>query len=76
MMEEAETVFEATGEKQRLFGETVYQAGTWNCSRRVIMKAERLLEGPKRRFVVTSLTDYAEQLYDDIYMQRGDMEVT
>ena len=42
----------------------------------MIMKVERLLEGLNRRFVVTSLTNDAEQLYDDIYTQRGDMEVT
>lgn len=74
LMEEAEAVFEATGEKQRLFGETDYAAGTWDHPRRVIMKAERLPEGPNRRFVVTSLTEEAGQLYDDVYTQRGDME--
>lgn len=74
LMEEAEAGFEATGEKQRLFGEIDYAAGTWDCSRRVIMKAERLLEGPNRRFVVTTLPYEAKQIYDDIYTQRGDME--
>src|SRR5210317_2205554 len=74
LMEEAETAFEATGEKQRLFGETEYAAATWNHPRRVIMKAERLSEGPNRRFVVTSLTEDPDQLYDDCYTQRGDME--
>jgi hypothetical protein len=74
LMEEAEAAFEETGEKQRLFGETEYAAGTWDRSRRVIMKAERLPEGPNRRFVVTSLTEDPGSLYDDIYTQRGDME--
>ena len=74
LMEEAEAAFEATGQKQRLFGETDYAAATWNRPRRVIMKAERLPEGPNRRFVVTSLTEEAGELYDDIYTQRGDME--
>lgn len=74
LMEEAEAAFEANGQKQRLFGETDYAAGTWDRSRRVIMKAERLLEGLNRRFVVTSLPDEAEQLYDSVYTQRGDME--
>jgi hypothetical protein len=74
LMEEAEAGFEATGQKQRLFGETEYAAGTWDRPRRVIMKAERLVEGPNRRFVVTSLSDEPRQLYDDIYTQRGDME--
>jgi hypothetical protein len=74
LMEEAEAGFEATDEKQRLFGEIDYAAGTWDCKRRVIMKAERLLEGPNRRFVVTTLPYKAKQIYDDIYTQRGDME--
>ena len=74
LMEEAEASFEATGQKQRLFGETQYAAGTWDRPRRVIMKAERLPEGPNRRFVVTSLSGEAKALYDDIYVQRGDME--
>lgn len=75
LMEEAEAAFEATGEKQRLFGETDYAAGTWDRPRRVVMKAERLLEGPNRRFVVTNIKEKEPQtLYDDIYTQRGDME--
>ncbi len=74
LMKEAEVAFETTGEKQRLFDEIDYAAGTWDRPRRVIMKAERLPEGPNRRFVVTSLTEEAGQLYDDIYTQRGDME--
>jgi hypothetical protein len=74
LMEEAEAAFVKSGEKQRLFDETVYAAGTWDGPRRVIMKAERLPEGPNRRFVVTSLTEEAGQLYDDVYTQRGDME--
>jgi hypothetical protein len=74
LMEEAEAAFEATGEKQRLFGETEYAAGTWDRPRRVIMKAERLPEGPNRRFVVTRLTEEPKQIYDGVYTQRGDME--
>jgi hypothetical protein len=74
LMEEAEAAFAETGEKQRLFGETNYAAATWDCSRRVIMKAERLPAGPNRRFVVTSLTDSPQSLYDNQYTPRGDME--
>lgn len=74
LMEETEVAFEESGEKQRLFGETDYAAGTWDRPRRVIMKAERLSEGPNRRFIVTSLKKEPQQLYDDVYTQRGDME--
>jgi hypothetical protein len=74
LMEKAEAAFQECGQKQRMFGETQYAAGTWDRSRRVIMKAERLQEGPNRRFVVTSRTEDAKGIYDDIYTQRGDME--
>lgn len=74
LMEQAEAAFALTGQKQRLFGETDYAAGTWDRSRRVIMKAERLEAGPNRRFVVTTLTDSSQALYDHQYTPRGDME--
>jgi hypothetical protein len=38
------------------------------------MKAERLIAGPNTRFVVTNLEGTPKQLYDGIYVQRGDME--
>ncbi len=74
LMKAAEAAFAETGEKQRLFGETEYAAGTWDRPRRIIMKAERLPAGPNRRFVVTSQADDAQTIYDGIYTQRGDME--
>ena len=74
LMEEAEAGFEKTGEKQRCFSETQYSAGTWDCERRVIMKAERLEAGPNRRFVVTNLSGDPQALYDETYTPRGDME--
>jgi len=70
----AQHLFEQTGEKQRLFGETVYGAQTWNHPRRVILKAERLLEGPNLRFIVTNLPGDPQALYDGVYCQRGEME--
>lgn len=74
LMEQAEAAFAQSGEKQRLFGETAYQAATWDRPRRVIMKAERLRQGPNRRFVVTSLAAPPQSVYDDGYTPRGDME--
>lgn len=74
LMEKAETIFEATGEKQRLFGETKYAAETWDHERRVIMKAERLVAGPNTRFIVTNLRGRPQALYDENYVKRGDME--
>jgi hypothetical protein len=74
LMNQAQAAFDETGLKQRLFGETEYAAGPWDRPRRVIMKAERLLEGPNRRFVVTSLTAPPQSVYDEEYTPRGDME--
>jgi len=73
-MAEAEEAFAATGEKQRHFGEVSYAAATWDRERRVILKAERLREGPNLRFVVTNLPGDPQELYDDLYCKRGDME--
>ena len=73
-MEQAEAQFEATGEKVRLFDETIYSASTWDKERRVIIKSERLEQGLNTRFVVTNLPDPPQQLYDGIYAMRGDME--
>ncbi len=64
---------EAGAEKVRLVGETTYQAKSWPKSRRVIIKAEVLTQGPNTRFVVTSRTDPPETLYD-WYVDRGEPE--
>lgn len=64
----------ATGEKVRLMGETLYQAGTWDRARRVVYKAETLDKGPNTRFVVTTRSDLPEALYE-WYVDRGEMEL-
>lgn len=71
----AETQFRATFQKVRNFHEVAYAAESWDRARRVIVKAERLAEGPNLRFVVTNLTmPTPQQIYDGLYVQRGDME--
>jgi hypothetical protein len=74
LMAEAEERFEATGEKQRLFSETMYGAKTWDRERRVIMKAEYGRQGSNPRYVVTNLPGDPQKLYDRDYCARGDME--
>ena len=74
LMKQAEAEFEETGEKSRLFGETNYSAKTWDKERRMIIKSERLEQGLNTRFVVTNLPHPPQQLYDDVYAMRGDME--
>ena len=74
MLKAAQSGFEATGEKHRLFGDILYAAGTWDKQRRVIVKAEHVAKGSNPRFVVTNLDGEAQVLYEDIYCARGDME--
>jgi hypothetical protein len=74
LMAEAEAQFEATGQKQRIFGETMYAANTWDRERRVIMKAEHGQQGSNPRYVVTNLPGDPQTLYDRDYCTRGDME--
>ena len=74
-MTAAKEKFEATGEKQRNFHELTYAAQTWDRRRRVILKAEHLQPGPNARFVVSNLDHLSgEQVYDELYVQRGDAE--
>jgi len=68
------TRFEQSSQKQRIFGELTYAAETWDTPRRVIVKAEHLMEGENTRFVVTNLPGGPQSLYDDLYCQRGEME--
>lgn len=74
----AAEAFARTGEKQRLFGEFMYAAGTWDRERRVIVKAEHLPggEGGKAntRFIITNLAGEGRDLYERVYCARGEME--
>jgi len=70
----SKTQFEQMQQKQRVFGDFLYAADTWDKQRRVIVKAEHLQQGENTRFVVTNLAGQSQQLYDDVYCQRGDME--
>ena len=74
LIEQAETLFDETNVKQRLFDEFSYAAGTWDRERRVIMKAEHSSRGSNPRYIVTSLTGDPQDLYDSVYCARGDME--
>jgi len=74
LMNEAEVRFLWTGQKQRLFGETEYAAFSWDRPRRIVMKAERMIEGVNPRFIVTNLPGTPAELYDNIYVHRGEME--
>jgi hypothetical protein len=74
LMDQAKQAFAATKEKQRCFDWIDYAAATWDRERRVIAKAEYTDKGENPRFVVTSLQGDAQQLYDEVYCARGEME--
>ena len=70
----AERQFRRTGQPQRLFQSFSYAAATWDRRRRVIVKAEHNERGPNPRFVVSNVPGDAQELYEDVYCQRGEME--
>jgi len=73
LLDEVHECFLQSGVKQKIFAETCYAAQSWDTERRVIIKAEHLEKGSNPRFVVTSLCDTPEQLYQ-LYCARGEME--
>ena len=74
VMGQAEKAFKDTGQKQRLFGELTYAAGTWDKARRVISRIEHTDKGDNPRFIVTSLAGDGQQLYEQTYCARGEVE--
>lgn len=73
-LEKSKAAFIITQEKQRLFSEFPYKAGSWSHERRIIGKAEMTMLGENPRYIVTNLSDKPEDLYDKVYCGRGDME--
>ena len=72
--EQSAEQFKQTGLKQRIFGQFMYAAQTWDCPRKVIVKAEHLTQGSNTRFIVTNIEGQPQRLYDYIYCQRGEAE--
>lgn len=73
-IERAERQFRRTGQPQRVFGSFWYAAGSWERRRRVIVKAEHTDKGPNPRFVVVNVPGDPQELYEEVYCQRGEME--
>ena len=74
LLADAEKAFKQTGQKQRLFGDLSYAAGTWDRERRAIARIEHADKGENPRYVVTSLPGDAQTLYENVYCARGEME--
>ena len=66
--------FATTGHKQREIGEFRYAAHSWSNERRVITRLEYGEQGNNPRYVVTNLSGEPQELYDDLYCQRGEAE--
>ncbi len=73
-LERAQSLFNITGEKQRLFSSLHYGAKSWKKQRRVIVKAEHTRLGSNPRYVVTNMEQTDRYLYDKVYCARGEME--
>jgi Transposase DDE domain group 1 len=70
----AQRQFLQTGQPQRIFGSFAYSASTWDRRRRVIVKGEHNAQGTNPRFIVTNLPGDPQELYENVYCQRGEME--
>jgi hypothetical protein len=66
--------YERSGAKQRLVAEFTYAANSWAHERRVVTRLEWGSQGGNPRFVVTNLEHPPQQLYDELYCQRGEAE--
>ncbi len=73
-IERAERQFRRTGQPQRIFGSFAYAAARWDRRRRVIVKAEHTAQGKNPRFVVANVPGDPQELYEDVYCQRGESE--
>jgi hypothetical protein len=73
-MAEAERRYQQTAQKQRIFADLTYAAGSWDKPRRVIHKAEHNSQGDNPRFIVSSLPGDGQHLYEQVYCARGEME--
>jgi hypothetical protein len=74
LMSNAENAFKETGQKQRLFGEFFYAAAAWDQERRVIARIEHTEKGENPRFITSSLAGDGQQLYEQTYCARGEVE--
>jgi hypothetical protein len=75
MQKLAESEYNKTKEKQRIFSEFKYAAKIWKNERRIISKSEHTDKGSNPRYIVTNEKNFmAQELYEKNYCGRGDME--
>lgn len=73
LLAQAQESHEQKGVKAKLFSEGAYEAGSWERERRVVYKAEAMEKGTNTRFVVTTRTEEAKEIYE-FYARRGESE--
>jgi hypothetical protein len=73
-IDRSERQFRRAGQPQRIFGSFSYAAGTWDRARRVVVTAEHNAQGANPRFVVANVPGDPQELYEEVYCQRGEME--
>lgn len=77
-MDQARTESQRTGAPHRLYKDLDYQTlDSWSRTRRVVGKAEYLIDKQNARFIVTSrpvASIAGASLYEDVYCARGEME--
>lgn len=66
--------YQDTHVKQRAIHEFPYAADSWKVERRLITRLEFGSQGNNPRFIVTNLKLPADELYDQMYCQRGEAE--
>jgi len=74
LTDQAESNFIETKTKQKFFTEFSYAAASWAHERKIIGKAEHNEKGKNTRFVVTNIDGNPQDLYENLYCARGDME--
>ena len=75
-IESAEREYNRYGKPVKRYHSFEYQAGSWACSQRVVVKVEVNSMGTNVRYIVSSLrTVRAKALYEQGYCARGAMEL-
>lgn len=79
LMQRVRESMAAGNEPAPVYGETRYQARSWNRHRRVIIKANVTCHPGREpkdnaRFIVTNIRGWPERIYEQIYCARGDIE--
>lgn len=75
VIEQAKRAYARDGGKVTRFHSTRYQAGTWSCPRRVVIKVEVSEQGVNTRFVVTDMEQASTKaIYRKLYCARGQAE--